>query len=967
MYRTGDLGKWREDGNIEFLGRVDDQVKIRGYRIELGEIEAVLREHAGVGEAVVVAREEEGREKRLVGYVVARQGEEAPGAGDLRKHLAGRLPEYMMPTAFVFLERMPLTPNGKLDRRALPAPDQGRPEQEQGYVGPRTPTEELLCGIWAKVLRLERVGVEDNFFALGGDSLLSIQVVAQARDARLHIGVDQMFRYQTIATVAMHAKLAKDVRPITQGVVPLTPVQQWFFDQQLTEPWHWNQSVLLKVPAKLEPETVEVALKHLVDHHDAFRLRFIRRTDGKWEQKYGDQTQPVELLKRFDLDYLPDGAREPALAREASRLQASLNLELGPVLRAGWFELGAEERRLLLIIHRLVIDSVSWSILLDDLQTLCKQATRHDPLQLRTQTNSFSQWSDALLKRALSETLKSESSYWEQLTDCEIEPLRREQGSGESRELSTATLDVQLNAEETVALIQEVTRASQARVVEVLVMALARALERWKGRSGLLLDLEEHGRQDVELSANLDFRRAVGWFSTIYPVCVQTSGVGPDECLKAIKQQLRQVPGRGRGFGLLRYLREDGLDRLGKVPRAEVSFSYLDEFDRPLAGSGWQVAQESPGAERSVAGRRPYLLDVTSLIIDNQLHFIWKYSKQTYQRSTVRTMATECLEELRELIAYSRTAEGRLGCFESTAAESATGLIADRGPSDSKVAIPLRHRRHGSTGSPIFYVHPLGGFVACYIELAGLLASEHPFYALQSPGVEIDPNAVSWDVESIEGLARKYIHELRLVEPRGPYHLGGWSFGGVVAFEMARQLRTGGESIASLVLLDTFFPNLRSAGKEALHNPETAKLDIERWDDAEVLAAIVSGKEGNRIKDLSFLPPGTSDDRLVALLAHAKLHRLAPERADVEFARRIAKLAKAHASAAKRYVPSMYGGRIVVFRPSDVGTDHAESDLHNLESVAAEGVEVHRIPGTHENLVYGPAAAAVSQWYLRTF
>ena len=203
LYRTGDLGRWREDGNIEFLGRVDDQVKIRGYRIELGEIEAVLREHAGVGEAVVVVREEEGREKRLVGYVVARQGEEAPGAGDLRKHLAGRLPEYMMPTAFVFLERMPLTPNGKLDRRALPAPDQGRPEQEQGYVGPRTPTEELLCGIWAKVLRLERVGVEDNFFEMGGHSLLATQAVSQTqRLFAIDLELKAMFEAPTVERLA---------------------------------------------------------------------------------------------------------------------------------------------------------------------------------------------------------------------------------------------------------------------------------------------------------------------------------------------------------------------------------------------------------------------------------------------------------------------------------------------------------------------------------------------------------------------------------------------------------------------------------------------------------------------------------------------------------------------------------------------------------------------------------------------
>ena len=572
----------------------------------------------------------------------------------------------MVPAVYVLLERLPLTANGKVDRRGLPAPSGERPEQGQGYVGPRTAAEEILAGIWAKGLGLDRVGVEDNFFELGGDSILSLQIVARAREAGLQITVPQMFRYQSIAA------LVEQVQPVVSGeradvedgpacgAVPLTPIQHWFFEQRLEEPWHWNQSVLLKVPREVGPEIIEVALQQLLVHHDALRLRFVQGGDGVWQQGYADWEGGTRVLEQMDLSHLPEEARRSALTREGDRLQGSLNLGAGPVWRAGWIDLGSGERRLLLVVHHLVVDGVSWRILLEDLQTLCRQVKEGEPLQLPLRTSSFGQWGEALARYAGSDAMQAEIAYWEGLAVYPVRPLRRDADveGVENTAGSTAVVHLQLSVEETQALLLEVPRAYRTRIQEVLVTALVRGLERWSGQRGVLLDLEGHGREEAEVSTKLDLSRTVGWFTTLYPVYVQLTGGGLGEDLKQIKEQLRAVPGRGLGFGVLRYLRGEGRNRLQAVPSAEVVFNYLGQFDQVLSEGDWEVAPEPAGAQCSPVERRTHLLEINSQISGGCLHLSWGYSRVVQGEEAIRTLATGCLDELRGLIAHCRTAEG---------------------------------------------------------------------------------------------------------------------------------------------------------------------------------------------------------------------------------------------------------------------------------------------------------------------
>ncbi|HEX7239037.1 MAG TPA: amino acid adenylation domain-containing protein, partial [Longimicrobiaceae bacterium] len=380
IYRTGDRARFWADGTLEFLGRLDHQVKIRGFRIELGEIETVLAEHPALAHVVIAAREDEPRVKRLVAYLVPREGAEVPPAADLRAWVRERLPEYMVPSAFVALEALPVTPNGKLDRRALPAPQQDRPELDEGFVAPRNEAERTLAGIWAEVLRMEQVGVHDNFFELGGDSILSIQVVARAAGAGLRLSPQLLFQNQTVAELAAAAGGAEEAPRAEEegpaaGEVPLTPVQRWFFEADLPAPDHWNQAVVLEAGGPVDSDLVERAFAAVAAHHDAFRLRFARE-GGEWRQRYAAAGETVPF-ERVDLSATPGEGIAAAVRERGAALQASLDLARGPVARAAHFECGAgSPARLLVAVHHLAVDGVSWRVLLEDLETAYRQLAR---------------------------------------------------------------------------------------------------------------------------------------------------------------------------------------------------------------------------------------------------------------------------------------------------------------------------------------------------------------------------------------------------------------------------------------------------------------------------------------------------------------------------------------------------------------------------------------------------------------
>ena len=658
LYKTGDLARYLPDGTIEYLGRIDNQVKIRGFRIELGEIEARLSQYEDVQTCCVIAREDTTGDKRLVAYVVPHLGQ-TPTVSQLRSFLSGQLPQYMMPHAFVMLESLPLTPNGKVDRRALPAPD-FRGELEVGFVGPRTPIEEMLAQIWTEVLRLEQVGIHDNFFELGGDSILSIQIISRAKQTGLHLTLKQLFAHQTIAELATVENIASVIhieQGLVTGTLPLTPIQHYLFEQNLQQPHHFNQSFLLSVPSDLKPELLKQVLQQLLVHHDALRLRFTQ-SESTWQQSESAVTNSV-AFSHIDLSALPESEQQTAVETKAASFQASLNLSEN-LVQVAFFHLGIDKRaRLLIVIHHLVVDGVSWRILLEDLQTAYQQLAQGKAIALTAKTTSFKDWSEKLTAYAQSQALKSEVAYWLNESRAAVPLIPIDYTQGANTVTSASTVSVSLNEIETRALLQDVPKAYNTQINDVLLTALVLVLAKWTNSSSVLFNLEGHGREDIV--DGVDLSRTIGWFTTIFPVLVELGATeNPADALKSVKEQLRAIPNKGIGYGLLRYLSQDAeiAAQLQACGQVEISFNYLGQFDQLLNTSSWmQPACESAGHSQSLQNNRAHLLDINSVITGERLQIEWIYSTNVHQQATIATLAQDFVKTLQGLIAHCSSPE----------------------------------------------------------------------------------------------------------------------------------------------------------------------------------------------------------------------------------------------------------------------------------------------------------------------
>ncbi|MBD0673127.1 non-ribosomal peptide synthetase, partial [Streptomyces sp. CBMA156] len=649
MYRTGDTVRWSEDGELHFVGRADDQIKIRGFRIEPAEIEAGLTAHPAVAEAVVSLHQDAGR-KLLVAHLVPAEGTEPPTAADLRAHLAAGLPDYMVPTAYVTLPRLPLTANGKVDRRRLPAPDPQRAGGDRPHRAPGTEAERLLAAIWAELLGVERVGLDDDFFLLGGDSILSIQVVSRARAAGLALSPRDLFRHPTVAALAAAAGSAVTVagtEPVS-GEVGLTPIQHWFLDPNPPYAGHFDQSLVVEAPGAVDPQALRRALAALWAHHDALRSRFVRSPDGAWQQYCApaDEAAP-ELLE------VHDGALEEAVTEAAHR---SFRLADGPLITARLLvgsptagDDGTRPDRLLLAVHHLAVDGVSWRVLLEDLETAYRQAVEGRPLRLPARTTSVREWARRLAGHTAAGGFAGQRDHWLAAARACAEPLPVD-GDGGNTAADLREVTVRLDRERTDALLREVPAVYRTRIDDVLLTALGRVLADWTGRGTVAVGLEGHGRED-RLFEDLDLSRTAGWFTSLYPVALDVPTGDWGTALKAVKEQLRAVPDRGLGYGALRHLARD--EALAALPAPGISFNYLGRFDWSADGAalvravpGGLGGAEAPGAER------PHLLDVVARVEDGRLEIGWYHSAGRHRPETVAGLARAMLRALEEIVAH---------------------------------------------------------------------------------------------------------------------------------------------------------------------------------------------------------------------------------------------------------------------------------------------------------------------------
>ncbi|WP_438485388.1 non-ribosomal peptide synthase/polyketide synthase [Streptomyces sp. S186] len=649
MYRTGDVVRRLPGGQLEFVGRADDQVKIRGFRIEPGEIESVLAAHPGVRQAVVQVREDQPGVKRLVAYVVpdasgTAPAGTAPGSEELREHTARSLPDYMVPAAWVTLEAIPLTANGKLDRRALPAPDLSTPGETR--TAPRTATERALAEVWQAVLGIEEVGVEDNFFELGGDSILSIQVVARARAAGLTVSTRDLFTAPTVAGLAALAVRADgaeddpDAGRVT-GEVPLSPVQRWFLDGERDAYGRFTMSVYAELAERPDRDALRAAVAALYEHHDGLRSRFTRE-GGCWRQTVVAR-EDGDWFTWHDLAGEDTAAREAAIERILAETHAGLDIGSGPLLRALVLDQGPDlPVRLALVAHHLVLDVVSWGVLLSDLARAYERTAAGERPGLGARTTSFQEWSGTLTALAEAGRFDEEITYWQ-----EAERVPRLPGSGSAANTadSEETVSVRLDERTTAALLQTVPGRHRARANEVLLAALGRALAEWTGQDRVAVALEGHGREE-EVADGVDLSRTVGWFTTVFPFAWDAPGQGDwRSAVTAVKRRLRAVPHKGLGYGVLRHLREDS-PLTGPLP--DVSFNYVGRSDGFEPGLYTRLLDD-PSATQGGAGTRAHLLDIVCGVQGERLTVGVSYSAAVHDRADVERLTDRLAGLLRDL------------------------------------------------------------------------------------------------------------------------------------------------------------------------------------------------------------------------------------------------------------------------------------------------------------------------------
>ncbi len=662
LYKTGDLARFLPDGQLEYLGRNDRQVKIRGYRIELGEIENALRQHAALQDAVTLIREEKGA-KHLVAYLLAPQT--AVTVAQLRQFLKARLPEYMVPSSFVFLDAFPLTTNGKVDRQALLAYSPQESNLAPNYVAPQTTNQALLVEVWARVLGREQVGIHDNFFELGGDSIISLQIVAGAAQVGLELTLRQLFQYPTIAELSLHVGqigTRLETEAVVQGIVPLSPIQQWFLEQAWENPHHFNQAQLCMVPDDLDMACLEAALCQLLRHHDALRMRFTRLADGRWQQENLDVEHSICQLKHCDLSALHPAVQVEAMQKALLQTHTSLNLSAGPLVQATLFSYGTgQPGKLLIVIHHMIVDMVSWRLLLEDLQTAYTQLTQGEKIHLPAKTSSFKRWAEHLVAYAQRPEVQEELLYWQAIGKEVAPSLPVDSRTGENTVAATDIVTFSFTPEETQILLQRVPAIYHTQINDVLLLALALALKAWTGQSTALIDLEGHGREDIDDS--LDLSRTVGWFTSVFPVCLKLPTTGHiGRLLMGVKEQLRAIPRRGIGYGVLRYLNDEGRTKLHPIPLAEIGFNYLGQFSQTTAEARYghfSLSSEFSGVPHSPQAPRAHLLDLAGAVKDGQLWLTCEYSQHMYQRATIERFAHYYLQALREIITHCQGVQTR--------------------------------------------------------------------------------------------------------------------------------------------------------------------------------------------------------------------------------------------------------------------------------------------------------------------
>ncbi|MDL9994070.1 non-ribosomal peptide synthetase [Bacillus stercoris] len=659
LYRTGDLAKRLSNGELEYLGRIDDQVKVRGHRIELGEIQAALLQLPMIKEAAVITRADEQGQTAIYAYMVIKD-QQIANISDIRISLKTMLPDFMLPARLIQIDSIPLTVNGKLDQKALPEPEKHTYTADD--ISPRDEIEKVMAEIWEELLDVDELGVNANFFELGGDSIKALQVCARLKQRGYETTVREMFEHQTLGELS--ARVQKAVRVIDQGPVEgeitWTPIQQWFFSQSL-ESHHFNQSVMLYRSERFDEIALKKVLKSLVTHHDALRI-ICRYENGSPVQLNRGIDLPDEELYAFELFDVKGNATDThsRIKEAASQMQEHMRLETGPLLHAGLFRTENGDH-LFLTIHHLVVDAVSWRILFEDFSTAYKQAVSGESIQLPQKTDSYLTYSQKIADYSKSRQVQREAAYWDECENRHIQPVPKDNDAAPNTFIDTEMIDFELSRHHTELLLTAVHKAYSTEMNDILLTALGLALQQWTGNNQFKISMEGHGRESY--LDDIDISRTVGWFTSIYPVWLDMSDSehkNNDERLghliKQTKDMLHRIPHKGVGYGVLKYISKKW-DSEKNSP--EISFNYLGQFDQDIQSKAFEVSDIKPENEISPNWERPYVLDISGAISSGCLNLHIIYNRLQFEGKTIQTFAGHFKQTLENITEHCTGKESR--------------------------------------------------------------------------------------------------------------------------------------------------------------------------------------------------------------------------------------------------------------------------------------------------------------------
>ena len=742
MYRTGDLVRWREDDVMEYFGRVDQQIKIRGFRVELGEIEARLQKLCDV-ESCFVTAHEYGSRTELVGYLNGKNAVQVDTKSVIEA-LAKELPDYMVPSHLMIVETLPLTPAGKVDRKALP-----RPNVDLSFTSvtpPKGEREKLIADIWRSLLGEIPIGREDSFFALGGNSILTLQLVSKLKIAGFHVSPKEVFSAHTLKELASAITIAsgQEQRELTKKPFPLMPIQAHFMAQSFAEPNHWNQHVCVELKQEMDLIALKEALNTLVVHHPALRLSFSEES-GKWQQRFSSEI-PENILWQTQAESMDD------FYAFADELQTSLNISSGKLIQAGYAKIKEKKSRFMIVIHHLAVDGVSWRILMDDLWRAYQQVLSEQPVVLPQTFNSLDLVVDKIHQWQFSDESQSRQKLWQ-------EQVLPNQQRHSATYIQKRSLNVTLSRSTTARLLRS------NNITAELVAALTVMVD--QSKQSMQIFLESHGR-DQTVYGDLDLSRMVGWMTNLYPMILKASDTRED--IDERMQRLNQDS--GISF-LVRYLDSNPIDA-----HAEITFNYLGQYQEN-SFAHWCQPVSSGSEDQAPSNMMLTPMTINAHVIGGLLSAEFIYASSCYSDEEV-----ESLSELwRHKIELLDTVEKDL---------------------KSSANLKLIEQLNTSVDNhlPIFCIHPSTGRTQGYQKLAQSLDGHRVVFGLQSQSFV---NTGCFD-DSFSMMADTYFHTIRKQQPEGPYTLIGWSLGGALCQEVAARLEAIGETIEHLILLDCYIP-----------------------------------------------------------------------------------------------------------------------------------------------------------------